>query len=172
LSEDFTCGGILRDDLWSGSSTFYENSLSLEGEGKGEGENGVEMMRIVTVLIIVFMLLSCSKKEETFETAPLVTYYKNYRVSFEAEPWPVVPMKRTFFRVKITPPLKDDRLLMELTMPGMYMGQNRVVLKRVSEGVYEGTAVVVRCPSGKTLWRATIRADNFGPVTFDFHVKR
>ena len=129
-------------------------------------------MRIAALLIILFGLTGCAKKEGPFEELSLVKHYRNYRVALEAEPWPVVPMRRTIFRVRISPPLKKDRLLMELTMPGMYMGQNRTVLRRVSDGIYEGTAVVVRCPSGSTLWRATIRAEGFGPVSFDFHVKR
>ncbi len=129
-------------------------------------------MRIVALLIIFVTLAACTKKEGPFEKLPLVKHYKDYRVFLEAEPWPVVPMRRTLFRVRTSPPLKQDKILMELTMPGMFMGTNRAVLRRVSEGVYEGTAVVVRCPSGKTLWRATLNAEDFGPVSFDFHVRR
>ncbi len=129
-------------------------------------------MRLVVVVMVLFVCLGCSKKDETLESVPLVANHGGYRVWFEPEPWPVVPMKRTTFRVRVEPSLGTDKLLMQLAMPGMYMGQNMVVLKKTSEGVYEGTGVVVRCPTGRTLWRATITARGFGPVRFDFHVRR
>ncbi len=135
-----------------------------------------DRVKVLRGLFVLFLslgfLLNCEMKDREFEKLPLIKHYQGYTIVFEAEPWPVVPMKRTIFRLKTTPPLKADKVLMELTMPGMYMGQNRVVLKRVSDGVFQGTGVVVRCPSGKTLWRATFTAEGFGPVSFDFHVRK
>jgi hypothetical protein len=55
-------------------------------------------------------------------------------------------------------------------MPGMKMGPNRVVLKEVGEGIYEGAGVIVRCSSGRRTWRATITFSDLGEVKFIFDV--
>ncbi len=50
----------------------------------------------------------------------------------------------------------DAEVGLDLTMPGMYMGKNTPLMKHVAGGRYEGTGVIMRCPSGKKLWRATV----------------
>ncbi len=130
------------------------------------------LKELIILVLSVFFLLNCKMKDRRVEEPPLIKHYRGYTIVFEAEPWPVVPMKRTIFRLSTSPPLKTNNVLMELTMPGMYMGQNRVLLKRVSDSIFEGSGVIVRCHSGKTLWRATFTTKGFGPVSFDFHVRK
>jgi hypothetical protein len=55
-------------------------------------------------------------------------------------------------------------------MPGMKMGPNRVFLKFVRKGVYEGTGIIVRCPSGKRTWQANITLPDLGEAKFVFDV--
>jgi hypothetical protein len=63
----------------------------------------------------------------------------------------------------------------DLQMPGMYMGENRIALAPAGGGLYRGTGTVVRCPSGKRRWEAAITARRPGggaPLarTFSFEV--
>lgn len=46
-----------------------------------------------------------------------------------------------------------------LTMPGMYMGNNRAPLKGLGGGRYAGQATLVRCPSGRRGWVAEVTAE-------------
>jgi hypothetical protein len=46
----------------------------------------------------------------------------------------------------------------ELGMPGMYMGDNRVALVRGPDGKLHGKGMLVRCPSGGRRWNATVTA--------------
>lgn len=79
--------------------------------------------------------------------------------TFSIEPVPVTAMKESVFRVKV-----DDQslipegtdLALHLAMPGMDMGPNRFRLKHIGSGLYSGKGVIPRCPSGRTLWSATI----------------
>jgi hypothetical protein len=50
----------------------------------------------------------------------------------------------------------DAEVQVDLTMPAMFMGKNRPVLKHVGEGRYEGKAVLPRCMSGDKRWQAEI----------------
>ncbi len=58
----------------------------------------------------------------------------------------------------------------DLGMPGMKMGPNRVELKPVSPGTYEGKGILVRCPSGKKAWQAALTVPGQGVVAFVFNV--
>ncbi|MFN3479924.1 MAG: hypothetical protein ACK415_06020, partial [Thermodesulfovibrionales bacterium] len=90
----------------------------------------------------------------------------------DIEPKPLQAFRETEFIVTIT---KTDNvpeeLILDLTMPGMFMGKNQVILKRVEKNKYKGTGVIPRCPSGKTLWQADVLIPKEGSVNFKFHVK-
>lgn len=55
-------------------------------------------------------------------------------------------------------PVDGARVEVELSMPGMYMGENRVGLAPAGPGRYAGKAVLVRCPSGRRDWVADVTA--------------
>jgi hypothetical protein len=62
-----------------------------------------------------------------------------------------------------------------LAMPGMFMGENRVVLAPAGAGRWTGKGVFVRCPSGKRGWTAEVElpaAAGRAPLraTFGFEV--
>ncbi len=58
----------------------------------------------------------------------------------------------------------------DLGMPGMNMGPNRVLLKSVGQGMYAGQGIIVRCPSGRRIWQATVAVPDIGTVKFIFDV--
>jgi hypothetical protein len=79
-------------------------------------------------------------------------------VTLEVAPRPVRPMADLVFTVSVTPPAAagPGAGRLELDMPGMVMGPNRVVLREAGQGRWTGTGVLVRCPSGRRTWRATV----------------
>ncbi|NOY63938.1 MAG: hypothetical protein GXO97_00850 [Nitrospirae bacterium] len=96
-----------------------------------------------------------------------------YRIVFYTEPAPPATLKDTVFRLEITPPVEADMVVLELSMPGMYMGENRIILKRSGKrrsALYKAEGIIVRCPSGATLWQADFRIPDTGEVSFRFHV--
>lgn len=83
-------------------------------------------------------------------------------------------MKNLTFRVDLSEsgrPEADAAVALDLTMPGMFMGRNRPALRHTGSGRYEGSGVIVRCPSGKKLWKASLQITRQGrtvPVEFLF----
>jgi hypothetical protein len=95
---------------------------------------------------------------------------ENLTVSLEITPRPVKAMQDLIFKVSITGPLLSKMPYIDLGMPGMKMGPNRVLLKRVSKGYYEGKGVIVKCPSGRRTWFANVTIPEAGEVKFIFDV--
>jgi len=59
----------------------------------------------------------------------------------------------------------------DLDMPDMFMGYNRIHLTRETSGVWSGTGVIVRCPSGIPTWKAVLTVPNAGEAVFVFDVR-
>ncbi len=93
-----------------------------------------------------------------------------HKVTLDIHPKPVKAMNDLTFRVTLTGEPLSSPPYIDLGMPGMKMGPNRVVLKEVGEGIYEGVGVIVRCSSGRRTWRATITFSDLGEVKFIFDV--
>jgi hypothetical protein len=77
----------------------------------------------------------------------------------------------TISRDRVLP--KDSLISLDLSMPGMFMGRNRPVLKQVQPGRYEGKGVITKCPSGKKTWQAEVTVERDGKtavVDFVFEV--
>ena len=91
-------------------------------------------------------------------------------VSFEITPRPVKAMQDLVFTVSIegASPAKPPHI--DLGMPAMKMGPNRVMLKKTGPGTYEGAGVIVRCKSGKRTWFANVIVPEAGEVKFIFDV--
>jgi hypothetical protein len=102
-------------------------------------------------------------------------------------PAPIKAMEELVFRIVIrqSPPspslMKSEKeemkelpeeIAVDLTMPGMYMGKNRVILKRESPGKYAGKGIIPPCASGRRLWKATVTVAGIGTVDFLFNVTR
>lgn len=86
-------------------------------------------------------------------------------VVLELSPRPLAAMRELGVRVVVrggiptatptpTPALAaaPDAVSVSFSMPGMEMGENRVVLSPAGDGAWEGKAVLVRCPSGRRDW--------------------
>ncbi|UZJ38496.1 hypothetical protein [Prosthecochloris sp. SCSIO W1103] len=98
----------------------------------------------------------------------------DYTITFDMSPKPVLHMKELTFKVSFSsdsPSISSDTLLLDLSMPGMDMGKNEVVLRKVGDNQYNGKGIIVKCPSGRTLWRATLLlSENMKPA-FTFNVR-
>ena len=92
-------------------------------------------------------------------------------VIFSITPTPVKAMEELTFRLVVGPdPHVTTGLTVDLSMPGMYMGKNQILLGRSPDGTYTGKGVIPRCPSGGRLWRATVEIPEKGEVSFTFNV--
>jgi hypothetical protein len=91
-------------------------------------------------------------------------------VSLDILPKPVMAMKDLTFTLTVSGKNFSSEPFLDLGMPGMDMGPNRVELRRVKDTVYEGQGVIVRCPSGRKTWKATVTLPQTGKVEFVFDV--
>lgn len=91
-------------------------------------------------------------------------------VTLDILPRPVKAMKDLKFRVTVSGGEPVRAASIDLGMPGMDMGPNRVELRPVKDHVYEGEGVIVRCPSGRRTWKATVTLPESGKVEFVFDV--
>jgi len=92
------------------------------------------------------------------------------RVELNILPKPVKAMQELAFRVSVSGPPLSQAPFIDLGMPGMKMGPNEVSLEQVNATAYEGQGVIVRCPSGKTIWKATVVLQGIGQAEFVFDV--
>jgi len=93
-------------------------------------------------------------------------------VTLNIEPKPVRAMHELTFSVTVAPcDSLPERLLLDLSMPGMQMGKNQVALAKKNTGTYEGRGIIVRCMSGRTLWRAAILSAELNNPAFIFNVR-
>ncbi len=95
-----------------------------------------------------------------------------FTVTLEVTPRPVKAMRDLSFKVTLTGKLPPNTKLpyIDLGMPGMNMGPNRVQLKSAGNATYEGRGVIVRCPSGRRTWQATVTIPDVGQTDFIFDV--
>ena len=91
-------------------------------------------------------------------------------VVLDVSPKPVKAMTDLKFRISLKGKQPADSPYIDLGMPGMKMGPNRVSLRVLEQGVYQGTGIIVRCPSGKRIWKATVTLPDMGSVEFIFDV--
>jgi len=93
-------------------------------------------------------------------------------VTLEVTPKPIKAMQDLSFKITLTGklPTAPKAPYIDLGMPGMKMGPNRVQLKSAGNDAYEGRGVIVRCPSGRRIWRATVIIPAVGQADFIFDV--
>jgi hypothetical protein len=104
------------------------------------------------------------------QETPCTLLLSGREVTLDIQPKPVRAMNDLTFQVKITGEQISSPPYIELGMPGMRMGPNRVVLKEVAPGTYKGAGIIVRCPSGRRTWSATVTFPDLGEATFIFNV--
>jgi len=91
-------------------------------------------------------------------------------ITLEITPRPVTAMQESFFNVTITGNQPEKAPYLDLGMPAMKMGPNRVMLKSDGNGSYTGKGVIVRCKSGRRTWFANVVIPGAGEAKFVFDV--
>ena len=104
------------------------------------------------------------------QQGPCTKQLAGMSVTLDIQPKPVKAMKDLRFQVTISGGKGNAAPYIDLGMPGMNMGPNRVELRRVKDNVFEGQGVIVRCPSGRRTWIATVTLPEVGKVEFVFDV--
>jgi len=98
-------------------------------------------------------------------TGPCIKSVDELTVAIDITPKPVKTMRTSLFRATISRngrPVADASVTFNLSMPGMFMGQNIIMLNHLNEGIYEGNGVIIRCPSGKRIWQASVAINQDG----------
>ncbi|MBS3756848.1 MAG: hypothetical protein KGY56_14205 [Desulfobacterales bacterium] len=136
------------------------------------------------IMCIMMMLISClfavcsgsaasAKKAQTecnIHEGACSLQLTGRTVALEISPRPVRAMADLTFRVTVSGPPLSGTPHIDLGMPGMEMGPNRVNMEKTGENTYTGNGVIVRCPSGKTTWRAAVTVPETGTAAFVFDV--
>ena len=93
-------------------------------------------------------------------------------VILEVAPRPVKALQNLSFKLTLTgKPFQSVKApYIDLGMPGMNMGPNRVQLRPTGNNTYEGQGVIVKCPSGRRTWQATVTIPDTGQTKFIFDV--
>ena len=93
-------------------------------------------------------------------------------VTLLVTPRPVKALQNLSFRVTLSgkPFASTKAPYIDLGMPGMNMGPNRVQLKSAGNNSFEGQGVIVKCPSGRRTWQATVTIPDVGQAEFIFDV--
>ncbi len=91
-------------------------------------------------------------------------------VTLEITPRPVTAMQDSTFTVTFTGMAPAQPPFIDLGMPAMKMGPNRVQLKPTGDGTYAGKGVIVRCKSGRRTWFANVVVPGTGETKFVFDV--
>ncbi|RJQ53496.1 MAG: hypothetical protein C4526_06455 [Nitrospiraceae bacterium] len=113
------------------------------------------------------------------DKGPCVTIpeHRDLQVLFDIDPKPVKTMTDLIFSVVLKEqdiPVTDADVTMDLSMPGMFMGINRPVMKHIRDGIYEGKGIIPVCPHGGKIWKAevTVRQDGKSAiVSYIFEVE-
>jgi len=146
-------------------------------------------MKSVVLFMAMALVLLCasiyrvkaSEKQYTgpdcmVSNGPCVKTVDGLTVVFDINPKPLKAMRSLLFRTTISnqgSPVADASVSTDLSMPDMFMGQNVIKLNHLHDGIYEGEGVIIRCPSGKKIWQASVaihRAGKEWVVNYIFEV--
>lgn len=125
------------------------------------------MKNKVLLLTLLLFAAGCSSHYDTAESTCNINVgscvksieEEKLHIIFDITPAPVVPMKELIFSITVLndgKPLRGAEVILDLTMPGMYMGVNRPELTQGRNGRYEGAGVLPECPMGGNEWKADI----------------
>ncbi len=91
-------------------------------------------------------------------------------ITLDIEPKPVKAMTDLTFEVTLSgrKPIKNPYI--DLGMPGMDMGRNRVTLQPAENNRYKGKGIIVRCPSGHRTWKVSVTLPDIGTTEYIFDV--
>jgi hypothetical protein len=124
-------------------------------------------------LLLPSGLMAATERKCDINKGPCSITYSRRTIMLNVEPKPVRAMQELSFSVTISPSDSlPDKLLLDLSMPGMQMGNNQVALLKKSGGTWQGKGVIVRCMSGRTLWRAQLLSVELDNPAFLFNVSK
>ncbi|NTV99123.1 MAG: hypothetical protein HGA70_08165 [Chlorobiaceae bacterium] len=119
-----------------------------------------------------FAARSLTAADCNFSVGPCTKTSAGRTVTFDIAPKPPKSMEELTFILTVTPcGSLPDTIVLDLGMPGMMMGRNRVVMKKTDRSTWKGTGIIVRCMSGRSLWQATILSEALNNTAFTFDVK-
>jgi hypothetical protein len=132
-----------------------------------------------TALFTLWFIWPCAKADDRssaiincdIQKGPCVQMVGKYKVTLDITPRPVKAMQELTFKViveGVTGPVKPPYI--DLNMPAMDMGKNRVLLTHQGQGIFEGRGVIVRCRSGRRTWQAKTTFPDLGSACFIFDV--
>jgi hypothetical protein len=115
------------------------------------------------LLFLLLLAVSCEKQEVlrpdcAINDGPCTRTVDALTVTLDIAPRPVRAMQDLTFELQIKRggrTVRDAEVEIDLTMPGMNMGENRVRLRHEGDGSFRGRGVIIRCPSGQALWKAS-----------------
>lgn len=110
------------------------------------------------------------RTECNIHQGPCSTELADRSVEIDISPKPVKAMEELVFRVTISGGSLSKTPYIDLGMPAMKMGPNRVEMAQKGEHLWTGKGVIVRCPSGNTTWYARVRIPETGTAEFVFDV--
>src|SRR5512134_3265285 len=86
----------------------------------------------------VYPALTEDRPDCDLGAGPCFREMKGLRITFDIQPKPVKAMGDLTFSVKVTGGKVRGGIGIDLEMPGMFMGKNRIVLKEAGEGTFRG----------------------------------
>ena len=117
-------------------------------------------------LFIFFVVIITGCEKASVDTATVCTFLKGpctarsgeLDISLMITPAPVPTMTDVRFVVELSGPGVEHiaSVHLGLEMPGMYMGENIIILQHTGWGRYEGSGVIPAWPSGKRQWSALV----------------
>lgn len=120
----------------------------------------------IGIAVLLNVTLACSDDSEKeradcdIQSGPCVRMTgPRTEITLDITPRPVKAMAELLFTVTVRKdgkPVSGADVTLDLTMPGMAMGENKPRLSSASSGRYTGKGVVVRCPSGIKIWKAQV----------------
>jgi hypothetical protein len=111
------------------------------------------------------------KPRQTVSPEQNGVFVPNDRVGLAVTPRPIRAMKPLHFQVDLQDHGKPCSVMVDLSMPDMYMGINQVSMKESRPGVFKGVGIIPICPTGLTLWQASVIIDNQVVGDFFFDVQ-
>lgn len=146
------------------------------------GQNGI-LSAFIGLLLVMFHGVGApagplDRIDCTIQNAPCVKMTgSGMEVTFDVTPRPVKTMQELEFMVTLRrggTPVSGASLLLDLSMTGMFMGNNQPKLTEATIGSYRGRGVIPRCATGRTTWQALIAISLGGKieqVAFQFEVQ-
>jgi hypothetical protein len=136
--------------------------------------NRKSLLSMVRGILLVLLIADTATAESqdmidcNIQKAPCVKMTgSGIDVDFEVTPRPVRAMQELLFAVTLKKqgkPVSGASLVLDLSMPDMFMGNNRPKLKEEPNGRYSGRGVIPRCMTGRRIWKAIVAIAQRGQV--------